>query len=378
MFASYIYCPPRGVVFDISTPKNKKRVFSLLYAVYNQFGDTKLARFILANIVDPLFFGTRSKMDSNPEVDIIHYLNLVPSGKLVKPYVVEFEHVGALFGFVKDEKSINKVKELLLDDECKAIICSTEAARTTLKKLFIDDYSRVKNKAKVIYPAVCLDQIHVKLIKKTKRKKLKLLFVGEDCFRKGLEELLLALTLVPNFEKKIELTVVSSDASNLINKYSNLKEIIKYFPPNFSKHEILQRFYSKADVFVLPTKRDTFGFAIIDALTCGTPVITTRQFATHEIVDHKKDGLLLQLDQPILNGNIYITRSIAKQMMGSDIDKKLSERLRQCIEDLCNNRYDLDIFASNAVKKVESGGKFSAKKRNQELLKIYKKVTEIN
>jgi glycosyltransferase involved in cell wall biosynthesis len=47
----------------------------------------------------------------------------------------------------------------------------------------------------------------------------------------------------------------------------------------------LARIYSEADVFVNPTREDTFPTTNIEALACGTPVITFRTGGSPEIID---------------------------------------------------------------------------------------------
>jgi len=34
--------------------------------------------------------------------------------------------------------------------------------------------------------------------------------------------------------------------------------------------------YQAADVFVLPTSQENFGYVLIEAMACGTPVVTTK------------------------------------------------------------------------------------------------------
>ncbi|WP_438312459.1 glycosyltransferase [Sporosarcina sp. FA9] len=68
----------------------------------------------------------------------------------------------------------------------------------------------------------------------------------------------------------------------------------------------LAEFYSVADVFVNPTLEDTFPTTNIEALACGTPVITYRTGGSPEIID-KKTGIVVE------RGNISeLERAIKK------------------------------------------------------------------
>lgn len=46
-------------------------------------------------------------------------------------------------------------------------------------------------------------------------------------------------------------------------------------------------FFSMADCYVLPTHYEPFGFTVIEALSCGTPVITTENCGAAEVLDPK-------------------------------------------------------------------------------------------
>jgi len=368
MFATYTNCPPEGYEFEIPAPKKQGKLLNKLQLFHRRYSDSRLMRFLLAKIVDPLFFGAAKLPESTDNVDIYHFLNMIPAKPLQHPYVIEFEHVSALYGF-GDMSLVKRAKEALRSEWCRAIICSSDASLWTLSQLFGKNYTDISFKVHQVYPAICPHQINPR--KKIKHKGIKLLFVGNLCYLKGMEELLMALTAEPEVASQIELDVISSDAKPLIDKFPNLARNIAYFLPQFSKSEILEKFYSKADAFIMPTKRDTFGFALIDALATGLPAISTKQFSIPEIIDDGRDGVLMNLTKPTLSKTIYLTKKVTGGDLVSNPDSLLVSELRRVLKKLVGGYYDLDKMGKEALKKVEPGGKFSAQVRNKQLLKIY-------
>lgn len=57
----------------------------------------------------------------------------------------------------------------------------------------------------------------------------------------------------------------------------------------------LAQIYTTADVFVNPTREETFGLVIVEALACGTPVITFRAGGSPELLD-KNSGIVVDLE----------------------------------------------------------------------------------
>lgn len=370
MFATYANCPPAGYEFDIPAPKKQGRLLNKLQLFHRRYSDSPVMRFLLAKVVDPIFFGARSA-GSVDNVDLHHFLNMIPARPMSSPYVIEFEHVSALYGF-GDMNLVEKAKEALRSKWCRAIICSSQASLWTLQQLFGKEYDVLTGKVHQIYPAICANQVTPR--KTTAHKAIKLLFVGNLCYLKGMEELLMALTAEPEMAAKIQLDIISSDAKSLIDKFPNLAGNISYYPPRFSKSEILEKFYAKADVFIMPTKRDTFGFAIIDALATGLPVVATRQFSIPELIDNGKDGILLKLSKPTLAKTIYLSNKITGPDLVSNPDPLLTQELRKVLKNLVAGKYDLDKMGKAGLSKVRPGGKFSAKVRNQQLTAVYKKA----
>lgn len=51
--------------------------------------------------------------------------------------------------------------------------------------------------------------------------------------------------------------------------------------------------YQKADCFVLPSRHDSFGMAVLEALACGTPVIVSDMVGSSTIVREHHVGWIV-------------------------------------------------------------------------------------
>jgi len=56
-------------------------------------------------------------------------------------------------------------------------------------------------------------------------------------------------------------------------------------------HEILP----ETDLYLLPTCAEAFGFAILEAMAFGIPMITTNHFAIPEIIQNGEFGLMIDI-----------------------------------------------------------------------------------
>jgi glycosyltransferase involved in cell wall biosynthesis len=119
---------------------------------------------------------------------------------------------------------------------------------------------------------------------------LKLLFVGRDFGRKGGDVLLRAFT--NHLEQgRYELDVVTKERLPTVPGVRVHHEL----PAN---SDALRRLYEAADVFVLPTRWDTFGIAAIEAMASGLPVVASDLNAVPEIVADGSCGMLVRPGDP--------------------------------------------------------------------------------
>jgi glycosyltransferase involved in cell wall biosynthesis len=360
--------PPGGVEYIVPTPNTKLKRFYKFYRKFKYFPPTKY----FIRMFESLFF--RPKKRKNSAADIYQYINMIDRNPPDKPYVVDIEHAASLISFTPDGGRVKTVIKFLTNDNCKAVTCLSKAAKRNLKELLGEDYAQIEKKVDVIYPALR----EVKNIRPDYQymsktvSGLRLVFVGNQAYLKGLEELLEAVRRVnsdfgPN---KLELHVISNDASKLIDKY-RLPNVWLY-QPKFTREEILSKFFVPADAFVMPTKEDTFGMAVLDSLSCGTAVITTRQFALPELVNDGEDGILLKLEAPILDRTVIPDKEGMNAITASNLDLVLMGEIENTIRDILAGRIDIKKIGTNGPKKFARGQQFSVSRRNQQLLALYR------
>jgi glycosyltransferase involved in cell wall biosynthesis len=63
--------------------------------------------------------------------------------------------------------------------------------------------------------------------------------------------------------------------------------------PLLDRSALYEKIYPEADVFVMPSRAEGFGFTNVEALSFGLPVISSRVGAIPEAIEHGVTGLLV-------------------------------------------------------------------------------------
>lgn len=117
-----------------------------------------------------------------------------------------------------------------------------------------------------------------------------LLLVGNDWRVKGLPAILEAmetLRAVP-----LRLVVVGNEPVDYFRAEAasrGLKDSCRFEPP---ASDVID-FYAAADVYVSPSREDSFGLPVAEAMACGLPVITSSSAGVAELIREGVDGFVL-------------------------------------------------------------------------------------
>jgi len=137
---------------------------------------------------------------------------------------------------------------------------------------------------KIIYNAV--DNKAFKPGRKIEKKIVNLLFVGRLVNRKGLIYLLKAVKKILTINHNIKLIIIGDGPEKLKSekyvKKNNLGKFIEFKGEIFGKERI--NYYQRSDIFCAPYTDEAFGITILEALSCGVPVVGFRNKAFSEIL----------------------------------------------------------------------------------------------
>lgn len=178
------------------------------------------------------------------------------------------------------------------------------------------------------------------------------LYVGDVTWNKNLPRLLDAVVQLGIPIVMVGKSLVSKDYDsnnpwnhdlNRVNEIANgNKNIIRL---GFISNEDLVKIYNLATVFVMPSLYEGFGLPILEAMSCGCPVITSKEGSLKEVAGNAAYYVDAYDVESIKNG-------INKVFNDESLRKELSE------------------------KGLDNVKKFSWKKTAEETLEVYKKVIE--
>lgn len=117
-----------------------------------------------------------------------------------------------------------------------------------------------------------------------------LVFASMDFRGKGLDSLLDAMSRLRHRETRL-LVVGQGSSAAFVRRAKSLG--IANRVTFTGRQTSIQRFYGAADLFVLPTIYEPFPNVNLEAMACGTPVITTATAGGAEIIHEESNGYLI-------------------------------------------------------------------------------------
>jgi glycosyltransferase involved in cell wall biosynthesis len=118
-----------------------------------------------------------------------------------------------------------------------------------------------------------------------------LLLIGNDWRVKGLPTLLEAMAARQGLPMR--LMVVGDDELSEYVALAKSLGVLKRCRWEQTSADVLD-FYAAADVYVSPSREDSFGLPVAEAMACGLPAVTSSQAGVATLIQHSKDGFVLQ------------------------------------------------------------------------------------
>ena len=122
---------------------------------------------------------------------------------------------------------------------------------------------------------------------------LVLLYVGRIAAEKNLALALEAHRRLLEIDQRIRLVLVG-DGPELTSIRHHHSEVICC---GIQRGEDLARHYASGDIFLFPSKTDTFGNVLTEAMASGLAVVSFDSAAAHEHIVHGETGMLAPLDE---------------------------------------------------------------------------------
>lgn len=151
------------------------------------------------------------------------------------------------------------------------------------------------------------------------RRKLRLLFVGGLSQRKGIAQILEAVSALQN---RVELTLVGRKASENCKPLNEALQKYRYIS-SLSHNDVLDEMRNN-DILLFPSLFEGFGLVVTESMSQGTPVITTNRTCGTDLIEHGKNGWIIDPD-----ASNAITNQLKKILENPRIIEKVGNAARE-------------------------------------------------
>jgi len=307
------------------------------------------------------------------DVDIFHLFNDVAITD--KKWLATFETDTPRILFEKKGRKygpdyINHLKKLvpyLAADNCLALIALSKAALHMQQKLLLDngDLSQaILKQTVVMHPPQKLHTTH--RLPRDAQSPVHFVFIGNEFFRKGGGEVVQAfcelieesrlrsdqvkVTLIGDLKKTYNYALNEFQDDEAFSE-STLAAIAKhdiFTHHSFMPNESVLALFQEADIGLLPTWAETYGFSVLEMQSCGCPVITTNVRALPEI---NPESVGWQVVNTLNDERDYEVRSEEEKL---SLRQRNIEQLKTIIMDVVANPDQILEKANAAIQRIKT------------------------
>lgn len=306
---------------------NYVNTIGVLYPIPNRF---KVLRKLIRKIVFKIVFKKYIKKYGKPSLIHLHSflygdLAIWIKRKYNIDYIVT-EHSSGFAKGIYSKKELSYAKNVFYNS--KYNICVSHEFKMLLENRFNIEFRYIPN------------AINTSFFVPNVKKREKFNFINIAFLNKNKNQLTLIKAFTKAFRdnEDIRLTIVGDgrlyeSLSNLIKTFNMQKQIKLYGVAN--RHEILE-LLQNSDAFVLSSEYETFGIVILEAMSCGLPVVSTRCGGPESVLINDKLGKLVNKNIDSLSNGMqevynttydknYIREYVIHNFSSDTISKKLIE-----------------------------------------------------
>ncbi|NQY86763.1 MAG: glycosyltransferase family 4 protein [Colwellia sp.] len=260
---------------------------------------------------------------------------------------------------------------LFSQDNFKKLIFWSEAGKKTLTSYGNVTNSVILEKSTVVYPAIrSVDEQFIQY----KKDPINLLFNG-NFFIKGGVNVVDAFEIMQKEYPSLQLTLCCDEDIDFHTGDEELKQkYLKKIRENKNitmgrvpRDTFLNKLLPNTDIYVLPTYGDAFGFAVLEAMAYGIPVISTNYMAIPEMMVQGETGYMINISQydclKMFKG-CYVT------ILPLDFSNYVTNTLVKYLAELLSSIEIRKSFGAKAIDITKS--KFSFEQRAQRMHDIYR------
>ncbi|MBT3321158.1 MAG: glycosyltransferase family 4 protein [Anaerolineae bacterium] len=149
------------------------------------------------------------------------------------------------------------------------------------------------------------------------------LFIGRDFYRKGGDLLLKAFSATRREYPEAKLLVMTRDAIP-----DDLPmDGVELLSPAWDR-EMLKKYFQRANLFILPSRLETWGDVLLEAMAYSLPCIGVREAAMPEIIEDGKTGFLINPEDIV-----DLTMAMKKLFSNYELRKEFGIAARQRVEE---------------------------------------------
>jgi glycosyltransferase involved in cell wall biosynthesis len=263
------------------------------------------------------------------------------------------------------------IKHLMLQDNFKKLLFKSQVGKETLRSYGGITDPQIWNKTEVVYPAVReVEESKIRF----QDHQINILFVGEFLRKGGANTVDAFLELAKEYSH-IHLRVCSFGKfqtrnqalqNEYLGKIHNSDRISFGF---VDRETLMNEVMPNTDIYLCPTYQETWGYSIEEAMAFGIPVVATKHFAIPEMIEHEKNGYLIETEQFdfIRNAKSYVIDEIPQDFM-EYMTGQVYFYTKKLIESITIRKE----FGLHSLELVRT--KFSMATRNKKMKKLYEEI----